>query len=159
MEKYNFEAILIRPEGVGTWTYVDIPLDLRKLFDAKGQVKVKGTINSYPFRSTALPHGDGMHYLVVKKPIRDSIQFQEGGKVEVVLELDTDARQVDVPDDLESAFINNPKARAAYDRMAYSHQKEYVDWILQAKRAETRQKRIKEAVQGLSDSANTKSSG
>ena len=57
MPGYSFEAILIRPEGVGTWTYLNIPMEISVTFGSKGQVKVKGTINGYPFQSTALPHG------------------------------------------------------------------------------------------------------
>ena len=59
MASYNFKAILKRPDGVGTWTYLDILVDVSATFGAKGQVKVKGTINGQPFRSSALPHGDG----------------------------------------------------------------------------------------------------
>jgi hypothetical protein len=67
---YSFEAELIRPEGVGTWTYLNIPREIASMFGSQRQVKVKGTIEGYPFRSTALPMGDGSHYLVVGKDIR-----------------------------------------------------------------------------------------
>jgi hypothetical protein len=50
---------------VGTWTYLVIPLDLAALYDAKGQIKARGTINGQPFRSSAMPRGDGAHYLVL----------------------------------------------------------------------------------------------
>lgn len=53
MAKLEFDATLNRPEGVGTWNYFDIPLDMVKLFGAKGQVRVMGTINGHPFRTSA----------------------------------------------------------------------------------------------------------
>ena len=81
MTSYNFNAILRRPEGVGTWTYLDIPVDVSATFGVKGQVKVKGTINGQPFRSSALPHGDGTHYLVVGQPIRNALVVTQGDTV------------------------------------------------------------------------------
>jgi hypothetical protein len=59
MAEYSFESVLIRPEGVGTWTYLNIPRDISSTFGSKGQVKVRGTIGGCHFRSTALPMGDG----------------------------------------------------------------------------------------------------
>ena len=56
------------------------------------------------------------------------------------LELDTEPREVDVPADLEAAF--DDEARAAFERMSYTHRKEYADWIEEAKRPETRERRI-----------------
>ncbi len=64
---HSFEARLVRPEGVGTWTYFVIPLDLADLFGTKGTIQVRGTINSVSFRSAALPSGDGSHFVAVNK--------------------------------------------------------------------------------------------
>ena len=49
MGGYSFEAVLVKPEGVGTWTFLGIPIEVSAMFGSKGQVKVKGTINGYPF--------------------------------------------------------------------------------------------------------------
>jgi len=150
MPGYSFEAILIRPEGVGTWTYLNIPLDASKTFSAKGQVKVKGMINGYPFQSTALPMGDGTHYLVVGKSIRDQIQVAQGDRVQVFLELDTKERQVVIPDDLMQALVNQPLAKDSFEKLSNSHKKEYVNWILGARKETTRQRRIETAIELLS---------
>lgn len=146
MASKAFEAVLHRPEGVGTWTYLNIPREISSTFGAKGQVRVKGTVNGHPFRSTALPSGDGGHYLVVGKEIRDQINAHQGDNVQVTLELDLEERRVDVPEDLQQALAANPQAQLAFEKMSYSHQKEYVDWIQDAKKAETRQSRIEKAI-------------
>jgi Domain of unknown function (DUF1905)/Bacteriocin-protection, YdeI or OmpD-Associated len=146
MGTYTFEAVLIRPEGVGTWTYLNIPGEISAIFSSKGQVKVKGTINEYPFRSTALPRGDGTHYLVVGKEIRERIQSNQGDTVRVVLELDKDERLVEVPVELKRALANHPQAAEAFEEMTFSHKKEWVNWIFSAKKAETRQNRIEKAI-------------
>ncbi len=146
MGDYLFEAVLIRPEGVGTWTFVNIPIELSNTFGSKGQVKVRGTINGYPFRTTALPMGDGTHYLVVGKAIRDQIHASQGDTVMVSIELDTEAHRVDIPDELQHAMGGHPGAAEAFEKLTYSRQKEWVNWILSAKQAETRQRRAEKAI-------------
>jgi hypothetical protein len=150
MTIHSFETVLVRPEEVGTWTYLNIPPDVSSTFGSKGQVKVKGTINGYPFRSTALPRGDGSHYLVVAKSIRDQIGATQGDTVKVILELDAEERQVDVPQDFAQAFESLPQANDAFNHLTYSHKKEYINWILSARQAQTRQRRIEKAVMLLS---------
>jgi len=150
MANHPFESLLIKPEGVGTWTYLNIPPAISATFGSKGQVKVKGTINGYPFRSTALPKGDGSHYLVIGKSFRNQIRATQGEMVKVMLELDVEERQVDVPQDLAQAFERLPPAKYAFNQLTYSHKKEYINWILSAKKAETRQRWIEKAVMLLS---------
>ncbi len=149
MASYSFESILVRPEGVGTWTYLGIPPEISASFGDKGQVRVKGTINGFPYRSTALPMGDGTHYPVVAKDIREQINATQGNKVTVTLELDREERRIETPPDLEAALENNPTARLTYQKLAYSHQKAYVDWITGAKQADTRQRRIDKTLELL----------
>ncbi len=146
----TFEAVLIRPEGTGTWTYLNIPLQVSASFNSKGQVRIKGAINGYPFRSTALPLGDGSHYLVVGKSIRDQIGASRGDTVTVTLEVDLAVRMVDVPEDLLQALASSPQAEAGYNNLSYSQKKLYVDWILSARQAQTRLRRIEKALVLLS---------
>ena len=146
----SFEAVLVRPEGVGTWTYLNIPPQVSASFNSKGQVRVKGAINGYPFRTTALPMGDGSHYLVVGKDIRDQIGASQGDTVKVLLEVDLAERMVDVPEDLLQALASSPQAEAGYNKLSYSQKKLYVDWILGARQAQTRQRRIEKAIMLLS---------
>jgi hypothetical protein len=149
MASYNFEATLKRPEGVGTWTYLDIPVDVSASFGVKGQVKVKGIVNGQPFRSSALPHGDGSHYLVVGKSIRDAAGATQGDCVRVTLELDFEEREVSIPGDLLQALMANPGAKLAFDTLSYSHKKQYIDWIEVAKKEDTRQSRITKTIEKL----------
>ncbi len=154
MGGHTFDAVLVRPEGVGTWTFINIPLQVSAGFGAKGQVRVKGTINDYPFRSTALPMGDGKHYLVVGKEIRDAIAVAQGDTVKVWLELDLEERRVEVPEQLTQALGSRPQAAAAFERMTYSHQKEWINWIMSAKQAETRLRRVEKALDMIAQGKN-----
>lgn len=149
MMEIKFDAELRQPEGVGTWTYLDIPKEMMARFGKKGQVKVKGTVNGYFFRSSARPHGDGTHYLVINKTIREAIGAVQGNTVLVILQPDLEERKVTPPEDLLKALDGNQKARSAFQSLSYSHQKQYVEWIVSARQANTREKRIAKAIEML----------
>ena len=142
MARHKFDATLNRPEGVGTWTYFDIPLDIMKLFGAKGQVKVLGTIDGHSFRTSARPHGNGSHYIVVNKSIRDAIGVTLGDVVKVEMERDSAPRTVEIPADFADALEANEEQQEVFEALSYSHKKEFVEWIASAKKEDTRRRRI-----------------
>jgi hypothetical protein len=146
----EFEAKLERPEGVGTWTFVSVPFNVEEAYDIKSKIKVKGTVNGIPFRSSLMPSGDGTHFLVVNKSIRDAAGVSSGDIVHVAMEHDTDVREVIIPDDLKNALEVNENARGNFEQLSYSHKKEFVDWIGEAKREETHAKRIETTLLKLS---------
>ena len=121
MAKREFRAKLARFEGIGTWTYVKIPFDVEKHFGKGGQVKVKGTVNGADFRSSLMPDGDGQHFLVVPKSIRDRAKVKVGDRVTVVVESDAGPRFIEAPPDLAKALGKNKTAKAVWDEFAYSH--------------------------------------
>ncbi len=146
MEGKAFSAKLVRMEGVGTWTYCDVPFDVEKAFGKGGQVKVKGTVNGISCKSTLLPNGDGNHFLVVPKPVRDKAKIKAGDRVRVVLEYDAAARIVEAPPDLAKALARSKAAKQAWDDFAPSHRKAYVEWVVEARKVETRARRVEKAV-------------
>ena len=154
----RFEAVLVRPEGTGTWTYLVVPFDTNKEFGTKSQVRVKGTVDGHPFQSTLLPTGGGGHFLVVKSDVRKAIVKEAGETVRVTIEPDSEPRSVKVPKDLLQAIRGDSGASAAFERMAYSHQKAYVDWVEEAKRQGTRGDRIKKALVMISKGDRAKKS-
>ena len=156
MSNYSFEAVLEKPEGVGTWTYVTIPFSVAETFGRKGLVRVKGAINGVSFRSSAMPRGGGAHFLVVSKELRGQIGARHGDRVQVVIELDTEERHIEVPEDFSTALARKQTAQAAFDKLSYSHQKEYLVWIASTRREETRKRRIEVAVERLATGARLK---
>jgi uncharacterized protein YdeI (YjbR/CyaY-like superfamily) len=82
-------------------------------------------------------------------PPRQEAGVDAGDTVEVKLELDTAPRHVEVPEVLAKALAEDSKARAAFDRLAFTYRKEYVRWINEAKRDETRQRRVTQALEAL----------
>jgi hypothetical protein len=134
-----------RLESAGGGAFVTIPFDVEQIFGAK-RVPVKATIDGEAYRGSLVRMGGPDHLLIVLKEIRERIGKQPGDEVDVVLEEDAEPRVVEPPPDLAAALAPDPDAAAHFERLAYSHRREYVKWIEEAKRAETRAGRIEKAV-------------
>ena len=104
------------------------------------------TINGYTWRTSVTPMG-GEFLVGLSKQVRESAGVQAGDEVEVNLELDQAPRQVEVPEALAAALTADPEASVAFERMAFTHRKEYVRWIAEAKREETRDRRVRQALE------------
>jgi hypothetical protein len=150
-QKYHFHAI-IEPAG-GGGAFIVIPFDVEKTFGKK-RVKIKANINGVPYRGTLVRMGTPQHMLIVLKEIRKKIGKSFGDEVTVELEEDLELRQVEIPADLQMALQAQPAAQAFFNRLSYTHQKEYVLWISEAKREQTRQARIKRTIEMLNKGKN-----
>ncbi len=147
MKKQTFTAKLEAGERGGAGIY--IPFDVKEVF-GNARAKVKVTIDKHTYRTTtAFMHGE---YLIpVRKEIRDAIGKQPGDIVKIVMEPDTEERTVTVPDDFKKALSKNKKAAEIFDDFAFTHRKEYVNWIESAKKPETRTRRIEKAIEMISN--------
>lgn len=144
----RFQALLEKqPDSEAT--YILIPFDVQQVWGTRARVPVRGTINGVPFRTSISPYG-GRHYLGVIKSLRDEAQAQAGDRVEIVLERDEEPRQVTLPEDFEQALQANPAALSTWKKLSYTHQKETVNAILEARKPETRTRRIEKSINTLS---------
>jgi bacteriocin resistance YdeI/OmpD-like protein/uncharacterized protein DUF1905 len=126
-----------------------IPFDVRETYGTGGQVKVKASFDGEPYRGSIAPMGGGRHVIGIAKAIRAAIGKDVGDRVKVVVEPDTDPRTVEVPPDLAAAFRKSPAAKRAFEKLSYTHRKEYVRWIEEAKKPETRERRVQKTLEML----------
>jgi hypothetical protein len=109
---------------------------------------VVATVNDYTWRTT-ITRMRGEFLLGLNREVRKQARVEAGDTVDVKLELDTAPREVEVPQALAAALAQDAKAHASFQRLAYTHRKEYARWIDEAKREETRQRRVSEALELL----------
>lgn len=109
---------------------------------------VRATVNGYSWRTTVTPMR-GEFLVGLNRGVRAAAGVEAGDEVEVVVELDTEPREVEVPEALASALRADDTARAAFDALSFTHRKEYARWITEAKRTETRDRRVTQALDQL----------
>jgi bifunctional DNA-binding transcriptional regulator/antitoxin component of YhaV-PrlF toxin-antitoxin module len=144
-----FKTKVKRFTGTGTWTYADIPFNCEKTFGKKGTIKVKATSNKKTVDASLMPHGNGKHFIILSKPIREAFEIEEGDTVELSLAINTKSGLLEIPKELEKALKANKRAKACFDAMPPSHKKEYIVYIIEAKKEETRANRIVKTIEML----------
>lgn len=151
--KHTFTAIIQNAGGGGA--FVEVPFDVEAAFGSK-KPKVKAMIEGIPYRGLLVRMGTENHLLIILKGIREQISKTFGDKVKITVELDTEPRVIDVPVELKKAFKIEKDAKVFFEKLAYTHQREYVMWINEAKRDETRQARIAKTIEMLKKHKKTK---
>ena len=145
----EFSAPIIDPGGGGA--YIEFPFDTEELFGTKGRIPVKVHFDGQPYHGTMLLYGTEKHIIIIVKKIRETIKKQAPDIVDVKVELDDKTRKITVPDDVQKSLEKNQMTLETYNKLSYSPQKEYINWILEAKREETRQNRIEKMIQKFLD--------
>jgi hypothetical protein len=150
MSAPRFEATL---EQQGSGTVIVVPFDLKEVFGS-GRPPVRATVNGYTFRTTLFTMG-GRALLGLNREVRAAAGVEAGQEVSVVLARDEEPRTVEVPGDLAAALEADPRIRETFDGLSYTHRKEYVRWIEEAKREETRTRRVAKSIELLREGVKT----
>jgi bifunctional DNA-binding transcriptional regulator/antitoxin component of YhaV-PrlF toxin-antitoxin module len=144
-EKQIFTVLLEKYKTMDA-TSITIPFDVEKVFGAK-RVPVKVSINNADYRSTIFRMG-GKYIMVVPKRFREAAGVKGGEKITVEMRRDTEKRSVEVPKDLTDA-LERANLQDTFSKLSYTHQKEHVNSINEAKREETRVRRIEKTIEKL----------
>ncbi len=134
--------------GGKTATGFEVPTQIVHELGPGKRPAVCVTIGNHVYRTTVASMG-GRYMVPLSAENRIAAGVAAGDRVDVQIEVDTEPRQVAVPDDLSAAFAEHPDAFAFFATLAYSHRKEWVRWIEEAKRPETRRDRVAKTVAGL----------
>lgn len=144
----RFRAVLEKDTDSSA-TAIAIPFDVEKAYGSRGRVPVRGTLNGFAFRSSVFPMGGGCHWLVVNRDMREGAKIKAGETISVMMERDDEPRVITPPKDFARALAANKAALAAWDKLSYTHRKEYAKAIEEAKKPETRARRIEKAIAAL----------
>ena len=150
MAKKTFRAEIV---DMGPALAIVLSDDLLELLGGKA-VPVKVTINKVTFRARTAVMG-GQQLLGINKANRTATGIEPGQVLSVTIENDTEPRVVEAPPELGAAFKRNKPAKATWDGLSYTHQREYAEWITGAKKADTRERRAAKAVEMLTAGAKT----
>ncbi|MFF0269256.1 YdeI/OmpD-associated family protein [Kribbella sp. NPDC004536] len=139
----TFEGSISVNDGGGAW--VEVPGEVIAALGGGGRIPVLATFDGVAYRGSIASMG-GCMALGILKSIRAELGKGDGEVVTVTVERDANERTIDVPDDLAAALAE-AGLREAFDAMSYSHRREHVSAINDAKKPETRQRRIAKAVE------------
>lgn len=150
----RFEAPLERMRSRLNWIIVHVPLDAARVWGLRGQIKVKGEINGFGFRTSLFPSGDGQHFLLVNKGMQKGGQVAAGGVARFQLELDRDERVATIPAELKRILSEDLGAerRAVlhwYDGLNHSTRSDIAKWIGEPKSAAARVRRAEQLAERL----------
>ena len=152
MKKYKFKA-KIQP-GIGGGAAVVFPYDVEQEFGTNAKIPVKSTLDGVPYVGSLMKCGEASHMLGVLKSIRQQIGKGPGDTIEVVVWKDEEERTVETPADFER-LMKKEGLIDYFEKLSYTHRKEYCRWITEARKEETRSKRMEKAIEMLKDRVKT----
>ena len=147
MGKRTFTVQLERVQK--TATMFRVPFDLEEAF-GRARPPVRVTIRGHTWRTTPGVY-DGVGHVVVNRDVKAATGVDAPERVRVEMELDTEPRTVRVPADLRDALRADDGTWAAFSKLSFTHKREYVEWVEEAKRPETRARRIAATVERVAE--------
>ncbi len=122
--------------------FVEFPFSTEKLFGKKGQIKIKVLFDDkVEYRGSLAKMKSENHRLILTQEVREKLGKSFDDMVSVKLWEDKEERIIEIPDDVKIVFNENLMAKELFDKMSYTHKKEYIRWITEAKKPETRENR------------------
>ena len=145
----TFEGVLTATPRGGGGTLIPIPREVAAELGLNGFPKIQAVIAGTPYRGSLMPMGDGTFCLGVLKSIQAAAGVGVGDRITVLIELDTAPRTVEAPPDLAKALASDEKIAAAWERLSFTNQKEMARSLEEAKKPETRERRLAAAIAKL----------
>lgn len=151
--KIRFAAKLHRPKATTagakaapvSWTFLTLPKQASTKLPSRSMVSVEGTINSFAFQATLQPDGEGGHWLKVDQKLRKAAGAQVGDtvKFEIAPLSPGEEPEPSVPADLRKALAAAPqKVKDVWSDITPIARRDWIHWMISAKKEETRVKRI-----------------
>jgi len=142
----RFQARLLRPAaaaGGNSWMFLVLPKSASAKLPTRAATTVEGALNGHPFKATLEPDGKKSHWLKVNARLRVAAGAEVGDVVKLEITPSTRELESKVPADLRKALAAAPRARAVWSGITPTARRDWINWIVSAKRLETRERRIK----------------
>jgi hypothetical protein len=147
MPRFETRLVAGKKAPYTSWTFVVVPEAVLVKWK-KSRVDVRGTIDGEPFRGT-VARGEDVYRMPVKKELLEKIGASRGDLVQVRMEPDREPRTVTVPAELTALFRADPALAKAFEALPPSLQRAWASHVAQAKRPETRARRVQRAPEGI----------
>jgi hypothetical protein len=145
-EEHRFRTTIEAATGGGA--AAQVPPEVRDALGGNRQMRVTGTLNGTPFRSSTMPYR-GAFYVGIHRAVREEAGAEIGDEVELTLVRDDVPRTLELAPELEAAFRKDPTLRERFDALSFSRRRELAEPIAVAKKPETRQARLEKALERL----------
>lgn len=147
--RIGFRAKLLRPKVSGravSWTFLRLPKEASDRLPSRGMASVEGAFNGVAFRATLDPDGQGGHWLKVDRKLREAAGAEAGELITLEIAPVAEEPEPRAPADLRRALAAAPtRAREVWSDITPLARRDWIQWIVSAKREETRLKRIENA--------------
>jgi uncharacterized protein DUF1905/bacteriocin resistance YdeI/OmpD-like protein len=145
----KFRGALERSGSRLAWTVVRIPFDVYKIWGTRGQCKVRGEINGFPFRTSLFPNGKGDHFLMVNKKMQAGAKAYAGSVALFRMEPDMEERVVSMSKELKRILSEERALLRWFDGLNYSTKKWICDRVNEVKSADARLRRSEQVAEQL----------
>jgi uncharacterized protein YdeI (YjbR/CyaY-like superfamily) len=145
----SFQAMLERMKSRLNWIVIPIPFDVAKVWGSRGQLRVKGEINGFAFRTSLFPTGHGGHILLVNKKMQKGARAVAGTVAHFQIEPDTEKRVVTVPTELSRVLAEDRGLRRWFDQLNHSMRNDIAKWVSEPKSPEARVRRAEQIAERL----------
>jgi len=149
IETQRFEAQLERLRSRLNWIIVYVPFDATSVWRLRGQIKVKGEINGFAFRTSLFPTKEGRHFLLVNKKMQKAARALEGNSARFQMQLDLEERTVTIPSEIKVLLREDRALRRWYDQLNHSTRADMAKWITEPKSSEARVRRAEQLAERL----------
>jgi hypothetical protein len=143
---YRFRTVIEPATGGGA--AAKVPPEVEAALGGKKQIRVTGTLNGHPIRTSTMPYR-GAFFVGLHKAAREEASVEIGDEVELELTRDDSPRVLELPLELEAAFVAEPALRDRFNGLSFSRRRDLAAPISEARKPETRAARLEKALDAL----------
>jgi uncharacterized protein YdeI (YjbR/CyaY-like superfamily) len=140
----SFRGVLQADGTALRWVIVHIPFDPAEVWPVRTRLRVKGTVNGFPFRTSLFGTPDGGYILMVNRKVQKGGRAYAGTVAEIVIEPDMEERSASAPSELTKLFRSERSVGKWYEQLNYSMRKYIADSIAEPKSSEARKRRAEQ---------------